>query len=88
MLKNRSSASNRVAVVQHKRFYLLNDVFDKQGQSPTIRHLVMQAMADWYTKADVKGDQVEQQTKLSRILDVAQDLKASTAIYCSNCTLQ
>ena len=35
----------------------------------------MQAMADLYAKSDMKGDQVEQQTKLSRILDVAQDLK-------------
>lgn len=50
-------------------------MLDCQGQSPTIRHLVMQAMADWYTKADEKGDQVELQTRLSRILDVAQDLK-------------
>ncbi len=48
-----------------------------KGQSPTIRQLVMQAMADLYSKADAKGDQVEQQTKLSRILDVAQDLKVS-----------
>lgn len=32
-------------------------------------------MADWYVKADKLGDQVEQQTRLSRILDVAQDLK-------------
>ena len=35
----------------------------------------MQSMADWYLKADKLGDQVEQQTRLSRILDVAQDLK-------------
>ena len=41
----------------------------------------MQAMADWYTKSDIKGDQVEQQTKLSRILDVAQDLKVRSVKY-------
>ena len=48
-----------------------------QGQSFTIRQLVMQSMADWYVKADKLGDQVEQQTRLSRILDVAQDLKVN-----------
>ena len=35
----------------------------------------MQSMADWYLKAEKIGDQVDQQTRLSRILDVAQDLK-------------
>eukprot|EP00794_Sanderia_malayensis_P019065 gene19065-20980_t len=55
---------------------ILHYAWNGQGQSPTIRQLVMQAMADLYSKADAKGDQVEQQTKLSRILDVAQDLKA------------
>lgn len=39
----------------------------KGQSSPAIRHLVVQAMADWY----MKGDQMD----LSRILDVAQDLK-------------
>jgi len=55
---------------------VLHYAWNGQGQLPTVRHLVMQAMADWYAKSDMKGDQVEQQTKLSRILDVAQDLKA------------
>ena len=81
IIYNRTLAANRLALLQYNEFGLVNYIFDNQGQSPTIRHLVMQAMADWYTKADVKGDQVEQQTKLSRILDVAQDLKASTSLY-------
>ena len=55
--------------------------FHYQGQLPTVRHLVMQAMADWYAKSDMKGDQVEQQTKLSRILDVAQDLKVGKYLF-------
>lgn len=44
----------------------------------TIRQLVVHSMSDWYVKADKLGDQVEQQTRLSRILDVAQDLKVWT----------
>lgn len=40
-----------------------------QAQCPAIRQLVMRSMADWYMR-----DQHEQQ-RLSRILDVAQDLK-------------
>ncbi|CAB3987607.1 CCR4-NOT transcription complex subunit 1 isoform X5 [Paramuricea clavata] len=48
---------------------VLHHVWHGQGQSsPSIRHLVIQAMADWYMNGDA-GD-------LSRILDVAQDLKA------------
>ncbi|XP_044290269.1 CCR4-NOT transcription complex subunit 1 isoform X2 [Varanus komodoensis] len=41
------------------------------GQSPSIRQLIMHAMAEWY----MRGEQYDQ-AKLSRILDVAQDLKA------------
>ncbi|XP_055951329.1 CCR4-NOT transcription complex subunit 1-like isoform X2 [Argiope bruennichi] len=41
-----------------------------QYHSATIRNIIMHAMADWYARGD--GDQ----TRLSRILDVAQDLKA------------
>ncbi|KAK2193621.1 hypothetical protein NP493_11g11020 [Ridgeia piscesae] len=42
-----------------------------QGQSTTIRTLVMHAMAEWY----MRGEHHDQ-GRLSRILDVAQDLKA------------
>ncbi|XP_064641680.1 CCR4-NOT transcription complex subunit 1-like isoform X3 [Lineus longissimus] len=42
-----------------------------QGQSTTIRTLIMHSMAEWYMRGD-HHDQV----RLSRILDVAQDLKA------------
>ncbi|GFQ94535.1 CCR4-NOT transcription complex subunit 1 [Trichonephila clavata] len=41
-----------------------------QYHSATIRNIIMHAMGDWYARGD--GDQ----TRLSRILDVAQDLKA------------
>ncbi|KAJ9577751.1 hypothetical protein L9F63_005671, partial [Diploptera punctata] len=40
------------------------------SQNISIRQIIMHAMADWY----VRGE--SDQTKLSRILDVAQDLKA------------
>ncbi|KAJ8302562.1 hypothetical protein KUTeg_018958 [Tegillarca granosa] len=42
-----------------------------QGHSSTIRTLIMHSMAEWY----MRGEQHDQ-TRLSRILDVAQDLKA------------
>lgn len=44
--------------------------FILQGQSPSIRQLIMHSMAEWY----MRGEQYDQ-AKLSRILDVAQDLK-------------
>lgn len=49
---------------------VLHYVWHGQGQSASIRQLVMQAMAEWYVKGDMD------QGRLSRILDVAQDLKA------------
>lgn len=39
-------------------------------QTPNIKTIIMHAMADWYIRGDCD------QSKLSRILDVAQDLKA------------
>lgn len=44
-----------------------------QGQSPSIRQLIMHSMAEWY----MRGEQYDQ-AKLSRILDVAQDLKVGS----------
>ena len=41
-----------------------------QGHSSTIRTLIMHSMAEWYMRGE------HDQTRLSRILDVAQDLKA------------
>ncbi|XP_072169675.1 CCR4-NOT transcription complex subunit 1-like [Diadema setosum] len=49
---------------------VLHYAWHGQGQSPTIRQIVMHSMADWYMRGD------SDQTRLSRILDVAQDLKA------------
>ncbi|GBP76975.1 CCR4-NOT transcription complex subunit 1 [Eumeta japonica] len=40
------------------------------SQNPNIKHIIMHSMADWY----IRGE--SDQSKLSRILDVAQDLKA------------
>ncbi|XP_011168409.1 CCR4-NOT transcription complex subunit 1 isoform X1 [Solenopsis invicta] len=44
------------------------------ANNPKIKTLIMHAMADWYTRGD------HDQTRLSRILDVAQDLKALSAL--------
>ncbi|XP_024137335.1 CCR4-NOT transcription complex subunit 1 isoform X2 [Oryzias melastigma] len=49
---------------------ILHYAWHGQGQSPSIRQLIMHSMADWY----MRGEQYDQ-AKLSRILDVAQDLK-------------
>lgn len=48
-----------------------------QGQSPSIRQLIMHSMAEWY----MRGEQYDQ-AKLSRILDVAQDLKVCDGARC------
>ena len=53
---------------------LLSDCL--QGQSPSIRQLIMHSMAEWY----MRGEQYDQ-AKLSRILDVAQDLKVRMSLY-------
>ncbi|XP_036201396.1 CCR4-NOT transcription complex subunit 1 isoform X8 [Myotis myotis] len=50
---------------------ILHYAWHGQGQSPSIRQLIMHAMAEWY----MRGEHYDQ-AKLSRILDVAQDLKA------------
>ncbi|CAJ0940956.1 unnamed protein product [Ranitomeya imitator] len=49
---------------------ILHYAWHGQGQSPSIRQLIMHAMAEWY----MRGEQYDQ-ARLSRILDVAQDLK-------------
>ncbi len=43
-----------------------------------LKGVVMLAMADWYSKAAAEGDQ--EHNRLSRILDVAQDLKALSVL--------
>nr|XP_057931505.1 CCR4-NOT transcription complex subunit 1 isoform X7 [Doryrhamphus excisus] len=50
---------------------ILHYAWHGQGQSPSIRQLIMRSMAEWY----MRGEQYDQ-AKLSRILDVAQDLKS------------
>ncbi|XP_066506128.1 CCR4-NOT transcription complex subunit 1 isoform X2 [Hoplias malabaricus] len=50
---------------------ILHFAWHGKGQSPSIRQLIMRSMAEWYTR----GEQFDQ-AKLSRILDVAQDLKS------------
>uniref|UniRef100_A0A8V5GXN0 CCR4-NOT transcription complex subunit 1 n=1 Tax=Melopsittacus undulatus TaxID=13146 RepID=A0A8V5GXN0_MELUD len=56
---------------------ILHYAWHGQGQSPSIRQLIMHAMAEWY----MRGEQYDQ-AKLSRILDVAQDLKESFIQAC------
>uniref|UniRef100_A0A3B3REG1 CCR4-NOT transcription complex subunit 1 n=1 Tax=Paramormyrops kingsleyae TaxID=1676925 RepID=A0A3B3REG1_9TELE len=50
---------------------VLHYAWHGQGQSLSIRQLIMHSMAEWY----MRGEQYDQ-AKLSRILDVAQDLKS------------
>ncbi|CAB1322910.1 unnamed protein product [Coregonus sp. 'balchen'] len=49
---------------------ILHYAWHGQGQSPSIRQLIMHSMAEWYMRGELYD-----QAKLSRILDVAQDLK-------------
>ncbi|XP_006271770.2 CCR4-NOT transcription complex subunit 1 isoform X9 [Alligator mississippiensis] len=56
---------------------ILHYAWHGQGQSPSIRQLIMHAMAEWY----MRGEQYDQ-AKLSRILDVAQDLKEPFITAC------
>ena len=58
--------SNLLCVILNMLVYFI--LF--QGQSPSIRQLIMHSMAEWY----MRGEHYDQ-AKLSRILDVAQDLK-------------
>ena len=41
-----------------------------------VRTIMMHAMSDWYMRGAAGNSDVSDQTRLSRILDVAQDLKA------------
>lgn len=50
---------------------VLHYAWHGQGQSASIRQLILHCMANWY----MQGDPFDQ-TRLSRILDVSQDLKA------------
>lgn len=45
-----------------------------QNQSTPIRPLVLQAMADWYMR------DIHDQIRLSRVLDVAHDLKVDAGL--------
>uniref|UniRef100_A0A3P8PVZ0 CCR4-NOT transcription complex subunit 1 n=1 Tax=Astatotilapia calliptera TaxID=8154 RepID=A0A3P8PVZ0_ASTCA len=57
------------AIILHYAWH--GQVVMSSGQSPSIRQLIMHSMAEWY----MRGEQYDQ-AKLSRILDVAQDLKS------------
>lgn len=63
-LVRRSKTKTKKILLAYKTVSVL------QGQSPSIRQLIMHSMAEWY----MRGEQYDQ-AKLSRILDVAQDLK-------------
>ncbi|XP_071824170.1 CCR4-NOT transcription complex subunit 1-like isoform X2 [Apostichopus japonicus] len=49
---------------------ILHYAWSGQGRSPTIQKIIIKSMAEWYLNAE------NDQTRLSRILDIAQDLKA------------
>lgn len=65
-------------IVCETRLSIKPIVYFFQGQSPSIRQLIMHSMAEWY----MRGEQYDQ-AKLSRILDVAQDLKVCHSTKCS-----
>ena len=48
-----------------------------------LRPLIMRAMAEWYGKANQEGYETEH-ARLSRVLDVAQELKALSMLLQSN----
>lgn len=58
---------------------VLQAAWNVQTHSNVVRALIMHAMADWY----VRGGECEQ-GRLSRILDVAQDLKALSMLLSGN----
>ncbi|XP_077542745.1 CCR4-NOT transcription complex subunit 1 isoform X6 [Haemaphysalis longicornis] len=58
---------------------VLQAAWNVQSHANAIRPLIMHAMADWY----MRGGESEQ-GRLSRILDVAQDLKALSVLLSSN----
>ncbi|XP_055707339.1 CCR4-NOT transcription complex subunit 1 isoform X2 [Phlebotomus papatasi] len=49
---------------------ILHHAWNSASLSPSLRHIIMVSMSDWYLRGD------NDQQRLSRILDVAQDLKA------------
>lgn len=58
-------------------FILLDKIIFIYLQNPALKRTIVQAMSDWYIRSDY--DHV----KLSRILDIAQDLKVCTSILIS-----
>ncbi len=51
---------------------ILQHAWNQSYNTQIIRAMIMNSMADWYTKAQ----DAEQNIRLARILDVSQDLKA------------
>lgn len=49
---------------------ILHHAWNATNLHPNLKHFIMQAMSDWYVRGDYD------QSRLTRILDVAQDLKA------------
>ncbi|XP_055686768.1 CCR4-NOT transcription complex subunit 1 isoform X2 [Lutzomyia longipalpis] len=49
---------------------ILHHAWNSANLSPSLRHIIMHSMSEWYLRGD------NDQSRLSRILDVAQDLKA------------
>ena len=55
---------------------ILQNAWNQNYQTQIIRSLLMNAMTDWYMKAQ----DAEQNIRLARILDVSQDLKALSTL--------
>ena len=51
---------------------ILQNAWSQNLHSNSIRNIIMSSVADWYMKAS----DVDQNSRLARILDVSQDLKA------------
>lgn len=49
---------------------ILHHAWNNTSFNPSLRHIILHAMSEWYVRAE------NDQSRLSRILDVAQDLKA------------
>ena len=76
-LSNHSNA----AIILHTIWNTNELIGPVQGNNQWAKQVLLQAMCEYYMKSPIE----EQQQRLSRILDVAQDLKALSLLLNSNC---
>lgn len=53
---------------------ILHHAWNNTSFNPSLRHIILHSMSDWYLRGE------NDQSRLSRILDVAQDLKALSSL--------